>query len=710
MKTALLICGILLLSGPSAVGADPVTTLGWRGNWTGLYPDARPPLEWSRIARGVAAGTTARAAKPQAGGAERGSPLDSGLIREWLVAGPFAVEDSVKEFDAEQLPGEAALSPGEGEPAGASAWTKLVLEKAPDYERWGTTELDWVDLGERLGQRPNRIAYTHVYLHCQRAGRVALIVDHGNGLKVWANGEVAYSSPQRAMGFGSYVGISRQKQDLVHQKSPRSAFALRAGWNPLLIKIASGNERGSREFKFAARLIDVDPVPYEEKNIRWIARLPERSNASPVIVGDRIFAPAEPDELLCLDKATGKILWRRINGYFEATPVEKRAANPIFDREIRSLAEAVERTADYEEGLALRRKIRDLLVSVNEDEYGMKWDGHLASHFGIVGFTTTPVSDGACVWAFFGHGVVACYDLDGNRIWIRRLRAKEIAYSCTPALAAGKLFVVFDGLHALDAATGEEVWHLPETTTIASLIAARIRGTDVVTMKSGQVFRAADGKLLWSNPHIRTGDTGWAPPVVIGETLYLPWNGITGLIVADFAGAAVEGDAWKPALRVIGLATDNHRPNGEWLDRWTAGSPLILDGTYYGIDQYGVAYAVDLASEKTLYKVDTRFDELHHYNAIGVAASCALGGKHIFVMDNQGSCVVYETGPVFQRVATNKIESLLPRDWPIPAQEILTNGSPVFDGECIYIRGEQHLFSIGPPIGSSTGSAPRRGS
>jgi len=323
----------------------------------------------------------------------------------------------------------------------------------------------------------------------------------------------------------------------------------------------------------------------------------------------------------------------------------------------------------------------------------MKWDGHLASHFGIVGLSTTPASDGRHVFAFYGHGVVACYDLDGNRTWIRRLKAEEIRYSCSPALIGGKLVCVFGGTHALDAETGNTLWSQSEISTIASLIPGRIQGTDVVANKAGQILRVADGKLLWSNPHIRAGDTGWAAPVILGDVLYLPWNGITGLIVADFSEAT--GDAWQPKLRVIEVACDSHRPNGEWLDRWTAGSPVIHEGTYYNVDQYGVFYAVDLKSGKTLYKKDAGFDELHHYNAIGVGASPTLGGKHVYVVDNQGMCVVLEPGPAYKQVAVNRIGTVLNRDWPIPPQELLSNGAPVFDGNRMYVRGEQYLYCIG---------------
>ena len=57
--------------------------------------------------------------------------------------------------------------------------------------------------------------------------------------------------------------------------------------------------------------------------------------------------------------------------------------------------------------------------------------------------------------------------------------------------------------------------------------------------------------------------------------------------------------------------------------------------------------------------------------------------------------MVLEPGPTYRPVAVNRIESLLPRDWPIPPQEILANSPPVFDGQRLYLRGEKHLFCIG---------------
>jgi len=672
-------------------------TYGWRGNWTGLYPEATPPTEWGRIAKGIVAGLTCQAAKPAPGAAKGTTPITTsqGFIRDWLVAGLFPVAHSVNDFDKEQLPGEAQLEPAEGDKAGELAWKRLELIREPDYARWGRVDLECVDLAKTLDYRPNHVAYAHTYLHATRAGKVTLTVDHIYGLKLWFNGEQVYREPKMALGYGSHYGISRQKLALVHNRSPRITLDVKPGWNRLLAKMCTYTGPDGRALWFAPILMDAEPTPYEEKNIVWMAEMPERTNACPIVVGDRIFTPAEPDQLLCLDKATGKLLWRRFNSLYEATPPEERAANPLFKDKLAPLAEELAKTTDYEKSIEIRRQVRDLLLQVDKKKYHTRLEGHLEGHFGIVGFTTTPVSDGRHVWAFTGFGVVACYDLDGNRKWIRRLEVpREISYSCSPAIIGDRLCVVFNGLHGLDAATGKTIWSDPKGHSIASLIPATIRGTDVVFTWRGICYRASDGKQLWANPRITQGDLGWAAPVVIGETMFLPWIGVSGLLIADFS--KVEGEAWKPDFRSIEVKCNHRRPSGEWLDRFTAASPLIVGATHYIPDQYGFFYAADIASGQTHYAQDLGFDELHTYNAIGVGASAALGGKHIYVIDNQGMCIVLEQGPACKPVAVNRIETVVDRGWPWAPQELLANGPPVFDGSRIYLRGEKYLYCIGP--------------
>ncbi|HUU42845.1 MAG TPA: PQQ-binding-like beta-propeller repeat protein, partial [Planctomycetota bacterium] len=471
MRKVLVALGVMTLT-----CAAFAQTVGWRGNWTGLYPDADPPTEWGRINRGVTTMTFCSAAKP-AGPQKAGQPLDKGLIREWLVIGPFPVEDTVKDFDTEQIPGEASLEPDEGMKIGELAWKRLELEKQPDYVRWGTTELERLDVDKTFGKTRNRIVYAHTWLYCEKPGKAAFVVDHHFGLKLWVNGKAVYGNPKKAEGFSNYVSISRQKKGLVHYRSPKVEIELKQGWNRLLVKVSTYNLEGWWGFGFAQRLVDVEPVAYDEKNIAWMTKLPERTNGAPIIVGDRIFTTADPDVLVCLDKKTGKILWKRFNSYYHATPANERAANPAFAEKVAPLVAELEKTDDEDRNLELRREIHKLLVEIDKEKYDPKWDGHFESHFGIMGFSTTPVSDGKNVYVFFGHGVAASYDLDGNRRWIRRIVPKQLAYTCSPAIIDDVFVVFMEKMIAYRKDTGETVWEQPGVQgSIASLIPARIHG------------------------------------------------------------------------------------------------------------------------------------------------------------------------------------------------------------------------------------------
>ena len=88
-------------------------------------------------------------------------------------------------------------------------------------------------------------------------------------------------------------------------------------------------------------------------------------------------------------------------------------------------------------------------------------------------------------------------------------------------------------------------------------------------------------------------------------------------------------------------------------------------------------------------------DQPGEVRAMATCAGATLGGEHIYALDNQGTCVVLEPGPVFKPLAANRIETVIQRDWPVPPQEIIANGAPVFDGKYMYLRGERHLYCIG---------------
>ncbi len=665
---------------------------GWRGNGTGLYPDSTAPHEWYRIPKGLVSDLRTSALRP--GEKTPGTPLEKGIVREWLVIGPFPVKDSVADLDREQIADEAKIEPGEHDRAGARLWQKLTAE-LDDPFAFGPATLPVTDIAAAVGgYKNNQMAYLHAYIYTPRAGTIRAVVEHAHGLKVWLNGKQVYRGPERGGGMGNYYAFSRVEfgsYELV--PSPRFDLKLKQGWNRLLLKSSSYNKKAWTDQGFLLRLMDLPGVPYETKNILWMTELPQRSNATPIVVRDRVFVMAEPDELICLDKGTGKILWKAANNYYEALTPEERQAHPVFREKIDPLVSAIDREQDFIKRMNLRKRLKAALVEIDAARFKWKATGHYEEHFGIVGFTTpSPVSDGKHVWTWCGNGIAASYDLDGKRRWIRRLPIKELSYTSSPALNDGILAVSIglERLVGLDAATGKILWEQQEIKeTNGSVLAATLAGVPVF-ISDHTVVRARDGHILFTEPQ---GGGAWTCGVVRGDILYPLGYGIKQLSVLDFSG--VRGDSWKPRRDVIQVKGAGRLPNGKAADRSTAASPLLVGDLAYTIDIYAAFYAYDLKAGSFLYQQDTGMRGYFHYCAVPVAASPALIGKHIVIQDNQGTALALEPGPKYHLTAKNRIATQIDRHWPIPAQETIGYAPPVADGGRLYIRGERYLYCIG---------------
>jgi outer membrane protein assembly factor BamB len=681
----------LLVSFPCA--ADPA--VGWRGNGTGLFPDANPPLEWYRMPKGVLGDLRSRADRPGDKAEPDATPLEKDIIREWLVLGPLPMKDSVEDLDKSQLPDELAVRPADGDKVGELAWKKL---SAPidDPFAFGPATAPSTDLAAALGgfQR-NQVAYVHTYLYSPKGGTARAVVEHAHGMKAWLNGKEVYRAPGRGEGMGNYYAFSRVEfgtYDLT--PSPHFDLDLKPGWNRLLLKVTTYNKPGWTDHSFLLRLMDLPTVTYESKNILWMTELPQRSNATPIVVGNRVFVMAEPDELLCLDKTTGKILWSAANNYYEALTPDERKANPAFATKIDPLVAELKTEKDFIKRMGLRTRIKRTLTQIDPERFAWKANGHFQEHFGIVGFTTpTPVSDGKHVWVWCGNAVAACYDLDGHRRWITRLPTKELSYSSGPAYADGTLAVFLHHLIGLNADTGKIRWEQEEiSVNNGSLLAAKVAGVPVFVSHKGHVIRARDGHVLSLEPY-PTADHSWTTGVIRGDTIYVPEYGVHHLHMLDFSGA--QGDAWKPKRETVSTKGVGRLPNGHTADRSTAGSPLVADDLAYMIDIYGTMYAFDLKTKQMLYYRDTGLRGLFHYNALPVAASPTLIGKQVIVQDNQGTALVLQPGREYREVRKNHIATQIDRYWPVPAQETIGYSPPVADGNRLYLRGERYLYCIG---------------
>jgi len=677
---------IAVVAGATSAAGEVASlkTVGWRGDLTGRYPDATPPTTWGRWPKSPVRDLRSQAKAPQGEPGANSRPLEFGIAREWLVLGPFPAAE--KPLEQEFIPKEAEVQPDEGAKVGDLAWAPMVEQR--EGENFGNVLMDWLPLGTLLKEK-GQTAYAHVYLHAQTEGKGVLVFDHVGAVKVWVNGKEVYGNPKPSVSLGAMNNISwGLSVDLALPfgvAAQRITVDLAKGWNRVLFKATGA---------FHLRLVADPAAAYEEKNIAWMTALPDRSNASPIIVGDRIFVCSEPDELICLDKRDGKVLWRRSNSFYDATPEAERAKSPVFQEKVAPLAEKLRSAESLAEKLALRKQIRELLLSVDKAKYEMKVEGHKISHLPIVGWTTpTPVSDGRLVYVWFTHAVAACYDLEGNRKWIQRVdlllrdaKAREgpYRYPCSPLLVGGKLIlgIVYEGMFALNAADGSLAWQQRETKgCLVSMSRGIVRDTEVIFTTQGDVVRAADGQLLWKH----TLNWNLDGPVFEEGVLYLAGYGFSSLVRQDFT--KLHGDSFEPRVEIAEL----RGVKGEG----TYASPLLHEGLIYSVNSHGVLHVIDVKAKALAYAQPLDLKPMFHYNSCGVASSPTLGGKHIFAMDNQGNTVVFEPGRQFKQVARNQIQTQVARDFPLNPQETIAYGCPVFEGNRLYIRGERHLYCIG---------------
>ena len=638
--------------------ADAPATIGWRQNWTGRFPNAEPPTEWSRLSKGIVKDLRCLAGKPEGEAPAAGTPMPDGFIPEYLTGAA----------DAD----DAALE-------------KQVVKRA-SCNRDG----DWNSYGGPDWFNSKGAAIT--YLYTPRAGKVTMLFDHVKGAVVLLNGQTVYENPQTSVSWMYSGNLSQYRFAASAWPRARSfELNLKQGWNRLLFK-TTGN--------IHPWIVDEPSAPYEAKNIAWMTPLPGEGNGGAVIVGDKIFLLCEPDELVCLNKSDGKVLWRAANGYFEATPAAERK-DERFVTVAQLSAEKLKATGDRRDELA--KQIKDLLTAIDPKKFGMVLNDHAAVHWCINGAcTTTPCSDGKSVYVWLTSGVAACYDLDGNRKWITRIdelvknpddRTGPYGYACSPALVGGRFIVSIGPYFGLDAKTGEVAWRTGEARgSMTGMVAAVIHGQEVMITLNGAVLRPSDGKVLWKyDPKEKSAQIHWATPIVVNDAVYFYTCGTYELTIEDFLApeAVADPDAWKPAVRVV-----NNEP--KWIgDINIASAPVYHDGIVYATSLDGHLYANDVKAGRLLYKQQLELKPFIHGNGVGCGAGLTVAGKYLYAFDNQGNCVVVETGPEFKPVARNSIETTLQRGYSFNPRENCTYSNPVFEGTRLYLRAERNLYCIG---------------
>jgi outer membrane protein assembly factor BamB len=351
-------------------------------------------------------------------------------------------------------------------------------------------------------------------------------------------------------------------------------------------------------------------------NVRWKTEV-GAAMSSPVIVGDRVLVTAEPDQLVCVDRDTGKLLWKQ-STTFDDLPK----------------AEAVKPEKP-------------------------------ATECGYV--TPTPVSDGKRVAVVLGNGLVACYDLDGHRQWVRHLggdRMPQYGRSASPLIVEGKLIVSVSCLQALDLETGKPLWKAEKAREgYGSPAAARVGDVPVAVTAGGEVVRVADGKVLAAG----LGHCDKVTPVCRGRVVYFIDSDARAVELPDKAGDTIEvKELWTQDL------------DGEYF-----ASPVIDGGLVYTVNSRGGYVVLDAATGKVVLEKDLTLPAPEKaMRTPSCYPSLALAGGLLFVGDDGGGSLWLRPGRTHAEAGRN----LLPEG---------AAGTPAFAGGRLFLRGGANLYCLG---------------
>ncbi len=448
------------------------------------------------------------------------------------------------------------------------------------------------------------------------------------------------------------------------------------------------------------RYPDADPVLTwsGDENVVWAADTPSGSNATPVVVGDRVVVTGEPAKLYCYDKASGELLWQADNSYetfVEPEHIEKMEAGEAIQkkmhpvhrernqvrREIKKIEKnraqaekkAEESGAETKPSPEEEKKLAELksreaelgeqLKALNQELNPYKEYLKPSTH-GTNGYASaTPVSDGKNVYVLYGLGVAACHSLAGERQWIRMVDKPRAGWghSASPLVIGDRLILHVTDVVALDVESGEELWRTPGKVHFGSPVAVPCGDDALIVTPHGDFIRASDGEQLAScNAALE-----YNAPLI--------HDGVAYFVARANGQAKAVRLPDKPEPFEPQIVWEKQFPKDKGLqDRYYA-SPLFVDGLIYAQTQKNVVIAVE---------PDT--GELVYVEKLGGPTgypSPTLAGEHIFVSNEAGQTTVVKPGRTFGKVGVNRLSKF--------------RTCPIFEGERMYIRALDKLYCIG---------------
>ena len=409
------------------------------------------------------------------------------------------------------------------------------------------------------------------------------------------------------------------------------------------------------------------PTKWSKKseNILWKTEV-GRGYSSPVFVpgkngGGRLFLLAEPSSLVCVDAADGNILWQETTGYSAAFGeaeakriTETQAKLETERRDVRKKYDQLRKSDPDSPQLEVLKK-QQKEADNRRREFERKFPSEKRG--GARNAAATVTCDGKRIFALFGTGVVAAFDLNGKRRWAKHVGVPQqgFGHSASPVLADGKLIVHVEQLIALAPVTGKQHWQADVRAKFGTPIVVQISGENVIITPSGALVTAKDGRVL-AEKQFQLSENS---PIVHDSVLYAHESGKVKAfrLPKSIDDAAELEQLWE---------TDGAR------DQRMA-SALYHDGLLYAGGRKGIIDVIDAATGEMVYRKRMESGELF--------SSPTLAGGLIFFGGKNGKTLVLRPGREFNEVAINESERY--------------SSSPLFVGRRMYLHTDQSLYCIG---------------
>jgi outer membrane protein assembly factor BamB len=395
----------------------------------------------------------------------------------------------------------------------------------------------------------------------------------------------------------------------------------------------------------------------DTENIAWKAPVRGLGISSPVVWGDQVFVTSQ----------IGRSARRAGN---HPTLVQGGNPSDAGERALGGTAAAAAGKVSFLVTALSRIDGRKLW------EYELPAEGQLAEvHDKHNLASSSPVTDGQRVYAWFGTGQIVSLDMAGKLVWSRHLGREYAAFdinwghSSSPAIFNDSLILICyhdtdSYLLNLDSASGKTKWRVDRGGTFNSystplVVQAGARHEVIVNSSDGvSGHNLATGELLW---HVQETNRFPIPmPVFHDGTIYTSRGYRSGPYMAIRPGG--RGDVSK--THVV------------W--RIDTGAPYVsslvhYNGVLYMAGDVGVLSAIDARTGNRVWQERT--------GGVFTASPVAADGK-IYLLSEDGQTIVLAAGPQPRVVARNRLN----------ARQL---ASPAISGGRIFIRTDDAVIAIG---------------